>query len=353
MREVKYIFLILFATMAFLSLASVTMALEKCVICHGKHDLVRTEETGRQVSLFVPDSALANTVHADRECTDCHDDIVEIPHQKPAKVNCRRCHYTGNPLGAPGGEIGDQYEHSVHGIEVLAGNEKAPVCADCHGTHDIYSPSKKESTVYKQNSPRTCGKCHIDVYATYRESIHGTALADGILDSPDCVSCHGEHNISRHSDADSKVIGSAIVKTCSECHNSVGVASKYGIKSDRVSTVEHSFHGVATEIGNQTVANCASCHDYHDIRPSSDPKSAIHPDNIMATCGRTECHPEATLRFASGQIHIDPMSEESGILYYITKFFTILTVSTLVGLLLLILMDLYRRAKTARDKRKR
>ncbi len=326
--------------------------IEKCTVCHGRKNLSRTEETGKTVSLYVDTMQIRTSVHAKHECTDCHVDIVDIPHRHPKKVNCRRCHYAGNTVGAPQGDLYDRYAQSVHGKEVAKGNPKAPVCQDCHGTHHVLSPDSVGSTMYKTNRPRTCGKCHIDIYATYRESIHGQALAKGVLDAPDCSGCHGEHDIKKPEDTTSSVSPEHIAETCGKCHGPKGVAAKYGIKPDRTKTYEHSFHGVAQTLEYRTVANCASCHGYHDIRPESDPRSRINPANIVKTCGQPQCHPEATPQFASGKIHVDPTKKESGLVYYITKFFTILTVSVLAGLFVFILLDLYRRAKAARANRR-
>ena len=299
--------------------ASGIMAMEKCMICHGKEGHHKIEETGRKISLYIDEEVFEKSVHHSKECTDCHSDINEIPHKGVKKVNCRRCHYTGNPVGAPEGELYDQYEHSVHGLEVAAGNVKAPVCQDCHGTHEILHHDSTESKFYITNIPKTCGHCHMEIFATYQESVHGVALAEGIVDSPVCSSCHGEHNIKRHSDPDSKVYAGHVSETCSECHGAMGVVNKYGVKTDRTKTFERSFHGIAEKMESKTVANCASCHDYHDIRKSSDPKSSIHKDNIPTTCGKPDCHPGATAKFAEGDIHVDPHNKESGILYYITN----------------------------------
>ncbi|MEW6411360.1 MAG: hypothetical protein AB1483_02675 [Candidatus Zixiibacteriota bacterium] len=327
------------------------VALENCMICHGKKDHHKIEASGKRVSLYVDETTIEKSVHASRKCTDCHVDITEIPHQPAQKVNCRRCHYSGNPVGAPQGELYDQYEHSVHGLEVARGNPKAPVCQDCHGGHDVISHLIPESGFYRENIPRTCGTCHIDTYATYRESVHGMALDSGNVDAPVCTSCHGEHNIERPELPESKVSPIHVTETCSECHGPKGVVAKYGIKTDRTATFEESFHGVAQLMENMMVANCASCHGYHDIRAEDDPKSSIYPANIPKTCGKPDCHPEANANFASGKIHVDPTSEESGLLYYISRGFLVLTVSVLAGLFIYIIMDLVRRARAARGKR--
>ena len=344
------------AAIAFsVSMAFTTVAAEdKCTICHSKTDLSRTEQSGRKVPLFVDTTMLHHSVHADKLCTDCHVDVVVIPHkQTPQKVNCRRCHYAGNPVGAPDGDLYDQYEHSVHGLEVAKGNPKAPVCQDCHGGHDVVAHDSTDSRFSTQNLPKTCGGCHIDIYATYNKSVHGVALAAGNLDAPNCAGCHGEHNIERPEVSGSRVAPANVTATCSDCHGHKGVVSKYGIKTDRAATFEDSFHGVAQQMKNTMVANCASCHGYHDIRPEEDPQSSIHPTNIPQTCGKAGCHPEATARFSTGQIHVDPKSEEAGILYYISRGFMILTVSVLIGLIGFIMLDLYRRARAARAARRR
>ena len=335
-----------------LVLTSSVHSLEKCQICHSKKEIHKAEVTGRKIPLFVDESILARSVHKDKDCTDCHHDINEIPHKSVKKVNCRRCHYSGNSVGAPDGTMYDQYEHSVHGQAVLAGNEKAPVCQDCHGTHDVINHKNKDSKFYWQNIPKTCGTCHIDIYATYKESTHGQAVANGIEDAPVCTSCHGEHNIKSKDNEESRVSASRISETCTECHGPQGVVNKYNVKTDRVTTFEESFHGVGQQMGSKVVANCASCHDYHDIRGEDDPKSSVYPANIPKTCGKEGCHPGATAEFTTGQkIHINPHSEESGLLYYISKAFLILTVSVLIGLFAFIIMDLFRRAKNARAKR--
>jgi Cytochrome c7 and related cytochrome c len=324
---------------------------ENCLICHGKVNFAKVEPTGRKVLLYVDTTLLYKSVHAARGCVDCHDDVIQIPHQPAAKVNCRRCHYSGNPVGAPQGELYDEFTESVHGKALAEGNSKAPICQDCHGSHEVLSPDSTGSSMNRSHRPTSCGKCHMEIYATYRESVHGHAFTNGNVDAPDCVGCHGEHNIKGTTDSESQVSPEHISQTCGGCHGPMGVAAKYGIKTDRTTTFEESFHGIAHKMDNRTVANCASCHGFHDIRPANDPKSTVHAANIVKTCGKPECHPEATPQFASGKIHVDPTKEEAGLVYYITKFFTILTVATLAGLFTFIILDLMRRAKSSRSKK--
>ena len=115
-RHVLPVALLALVLTGFVAGSSFAAAEEKCVICHSKQNFSRTEQTGRKVPLFVDTTILNRSVHAGKLCTDCHVDVVAIPHrQKPQKVNCRRCHYAGNPVGAPDGDLYEKYEKSVHG----------------------------------------------------------------------------------------------------------------------------------------------------------------------------------------------------------------------------------------------
>jgi formate dehydrogenase gamma subunit len=90
---------------------------------------------------------------------------------------------------------------------------------------------------------------------------------------------------------------------CSRCHASERLNTKYKLPADRVRTFYDSYHGLASQYGSTTAANCGSCHGAHKILPSSDPDSTIHRGNLVNTCG--QCHPGATERFALSPIHVD------------------------------------------------
>ena len=319
-------------------------ALTKCLICHGKPTLSKKLPSGRTVSLFVDEKHLRASVHIERACTDCHADITAIPHKGEIKrVSCVRCHFKGNPVGAPQKDIYVEYSKSVHGVAAAAGNVKAPVCQDCHGTHGVRSPKDTASQMNKAHIPETCGRCHMQVYADYRESVHWQAFSGGKKDSALCTDCHGEHSIRPHANPDSPTYVTHVPETCSRCHASVAVVGKYGIRTEQVSTYDRSFHGIAIKFGGKSVANCASCHGIHDIRPSGDPKSAVHVDNIPKTCGK--CHEGANANYAKGKIHVDPTKKEAGLVYWVSLFFKWLTISTMVGLTAHIGLDLFRRLR--------
>ena len=321
--------------------------IRQCGICHGRREFKVVLPDGTVRPLYVNAEVLKKSVHARFQCVDCHADITKIPHQKGlAQVNCQRCHFPGNPVGAPEDVNYEGYTLSIHGRLRAAGNPKAPLCQDCHGTHYILKPSDPASTVNKLNVPGTCGKCHLKVASEYDRSVHGVALLrEHNLDAPSCVNCHGEHEILPPKDNASEVSATHIPETCSHCHGALGFSEKYGIPVNPVTTFKHSFHGIANELGSQRVANCASCHTAHDVLPPDDPRSSVNPANIPETCGKAGCHPGANANYARGHFHVDPSQKSSGIIYWVALFFKILTISTMIGLIIHILLDLVKKLR--------
>ena len=233
---------------------------------------------------------LAASAHAAVSCGSCHEKHEEVPHPagvpKPA---CSRCH----------AEVAAQHARSVHGQAIKKGNPMAPDCGVCHGAaHDVKRTSTAE---FRKGIPDLCGGCHSDVAAQFSASVHGKAVAEGVAAAPVCTTCHGEHSILAPSNQASSVNPGHIRETCGQCHANVQLSRRFGLPADRVLSFDASYHGLAARAGSQLVANCASCHGFHSILPSSDPKSSTNVKNLPATCGR--CHPGAGTRFAIGPVH--------------------------------------------------
>jgi len=322
----------------------------KCLICHAKSDLSRIESDGHKHSLFVDSSAIRASVHGKWSCNDCHAAVTTIPHAPGVpRVECTRCHFAGNRMGAPESLIYDQYKESVHGLAAAAGNQKAPHCQNCHGTHEIRRLTDTLSTMSRNSVAKTCGSCHVHEFTDYRVSVHGSAVEKGNKDAPVCTNCHGEHDIRAHSDPTSKVNSANIPNTCSACHASEALMEQYGVKGVQVETYDESYHGIAVKFGQKQAANCASCHGVHDILPANDPRSRVNVANIPHTCGG--CHPGANANYARGRIHVDAENKDAGIIYYIASFFKYLTIGTLAVLILNIILDL-RRKLTSRKPHK-
>jgi len=333
----------------FLTPVDAKVSLEKCTICHGKPEFRKILVDGKIRDLFAMEDSLKGSVHEKKTCVDCHFDVSEIPHrQRPKRVTCTHCHYKGNAEGAPQSDAYLEYFGSVHGKAIAKGNTKAPLCQDCHGSHAIFKVKDPGSHVSRLSVAETCGRCHIEIYAQYKTSIHGVAVSKGITEAPACTGCHGEHKIYDHKDPKSSVYATHVAEQCSTCHASVLIMSKFGIEAEQVATYQNSFHGVASGFGSRTVANCASCHGIHDIRPPEDPLSMVNPKNVPTTCGK--CHPGANPNFALGKMHVDSHSKESGIIYYTALFFKYLTIGTMLALIAHIFLDMYGRTRRLRGE---
>ena len=122
---------------------------------------------------------------------------------------------------------------------------------------------------------------------------------------------------------------------------------KYGVPTEQYDSYRESYHGVANQYGSATVANCASCHTAHNVRPSSDPLSSVYVDNLPRTCGK--CHRGANPNFAKGKIHVVVSREEAPTLFFVSSAFKWLTIGTMCALVGHILLDLMRRQRSKRS----
>lgn len=367
---------------------------ETCLACHGQKGMDAP---------FVDVDAFSRSIHGKNLCASCHADIREVPHPpKLAMVSCSRCHrlesqiYLSSDHGkavargkqeaasckdchghshtllnsrnpkSPVNRLnieatckrchGDpkrmanvrlterdpvvSYEHSIHGVAFAQGRTNAAVCSDCHGTHDLHRSQNAVSRVNRAHIPETCGRCHQNVAAVYQESVHGQARRAGIKEAPVCTDCHGEHTIRSPKDPSSSVFVSSVTKTCTACHASEKMNAKLGLPTDRLKTYFSSYHGLASRRGDLRVANCASCHGYHDVLPSTDPRSSVSPLNRGNTCGR--CHPGAGQQLTKGFVHGEPFAKNS-ILKMVRQFYGLLIPLVLGFMMLHNMLDLLRK----------
>jgi len=371
---------------------------DECLACHSDATLSH-EVNGKTVSLHVDPQAFKDSIHGSMfTCVDCHTDVKSAAHDTPPeKITCATCHADeqaaydhslharavkdGNanaatcvdchgsphellPAGDPKSRVHHtnipatcgachsqkfvmeksglsvqtvaSYQQSVHGHAVANGSEKAAVCTDCHGTHEILDAKDSKSSIFKFNVPLTCGKCHDQIAGEFQQSIHGQAIAKANWQAPVCTDCHGIHSIRAHNDPNSPVSAQNIAQaTCARCHEGVRLSQEFGIQGRRATTYLASYHGLASRLGSQVVANCASCHGTHSIFPSSDPRSTIHPSNLARTCG--QCHPGVTDKFTSAKVHVDaPLSADIGskAVRWIRKAYLSLIFAVIGGMLL-------------------
>ncbi|MCU0452933.1 MAG: cytochrome b/b6 domain-containing protein [Bacteroidetes bacterium] len=354
-----------------------------CKTCHGTHDVVRPSDPASKWSLK-NQPASCGTCHGEVKklflasahgnawnrgvkgapgCVECHqEDITRIgPGRDSAVVKlaqeemCMACHRDNPDVRSqmtPTAGFIAAYGQSVHGKALQAGNGSAAACSDCHGSHDVLPGSDPASKVHRRQIVGTCGQCHLDIGEEFNESVHGVADREGNTDSPTCTGCHGEHNILKHDDPRSPVAAKNIsAQVCSPCHASVRLSEKYGIQSDRFATFTDSFHGLAIEGGKVGVANCASCHGAHNIKPSSDPTSMVHKDNLPKTCG--SCHPGANERFAVGSVHVTTTTSSTDpTLYWISTVYVWLIILTIGGMTVHNIADFVRKSiRKLRERR--
>ncbi len=289
-----------------------------CVGCHGSHSMVVVGDKESPVSK-AKEAGL---------CLKCHLQNPEIRKQ----VGYSTAFMTG-------------YQTSVHGTALASGNEKSATCSDCHGKHDLKRASDPSSSVNKANIARTCSRCHREAGEVYKESIHGIARQKGNADAPTCTNCHGEHEILSQKDPRSLVAPTNVsVQVCATCHNSVRLSQKYGMPSERFNSFQDSYHGLAARAGSVEVANCASCHGFHNVKPSSDPSSTVNKANLAATCGR--CHPGAGKNFARGPVHV-VIGRNSGpiVLYWIRAIYIVLIIVIVGGMFLHNLLDFIKKTR--------
>ncbi len=341
-----------------------------CKSCHGSHDILSVkdaksvvskgnvsgtcgkchEEELRQFSDSAHRNVLTSRDSKSPTCTGCHGahNIVPGESRKNEAAICLKCHLN-NPdilkqVGySPAFMAG--YSKSVHGAALAAGNQKAATCSDCHGAHDLKKASDAASMVNQRNMAQTCSRCHSEIGTIYKESVHGTALARGNMDSPTCTSCHGEHEIYGPRDSRSRVAPSNVsVQVCGSCHNSVQLSQKYGLPSQQFNSFQDSYHGLAARAGSVEVANCASCHGVHNIKPSSDPASTVNKANLAATCG--QCHPGAGSNFAKGPVHVI-ISKDSDVLvlYWIRIIYIVMIIVVVGGMFLHNALDFIQKTK--------
>ena len=183
------------------------------------------------------------------------------------------------------------------------------------------------------------------------QSIHGQAITQGQFARP------GLHRLPRHPlhqvASRSQLLRrreKSCPTTCARCHEGVRLSQEFGVEGGRATTYLASYHGLASELGSQVVANCASCHGVHNILPSSDPRSTINRANLVKTCG--QCHPGVTEKFAVGKVHVDaPLSADIGTkaVRWIRRFYLSMILAVIGGMVLHNLIIWRRKAIQRRD----
>ena len=213
-----------------------------CVTCHGGDSSLPTEEgmsprhgfRGKPAARDIP-----------QFCARCHSDITMM----------RQYNLRTDQLA--------EYRTSRHGRLLYEKNDtRVALCTSCHGKHEIRRKADTNSTVYRTNVPRMCGKCHADAeymkpygiptdqLANYENGVHGQILAGKVRRenptlAPNCATCHGIHGASPPGFGE-------VANVCGSCH--AVVAGYYR---------DSAHFASAREVGEP---KCITCHGNHDNR---------------------------------------------------------------------------------------
>ncbi|HEX9740555.1 MAG TPA: cytochrome c3 family protein [Ignavibacteriaceae bacterium] len=258
-----------------------------CLMCHEDNTLTGTTN-GRTISVYVNEKKLSSSVHADVDCISCHVDLegMDAHDENVERAKCDLCH----------DEIQEKYDLSLHGKAFAKGDRLAPVCQNCHGSHDIIPVSNSKSRVAAINIPALCGQCHKEgspvqlqrdipqthILENYSESIHGEGLLKkGLIVTATCASCHTAHDILPHTDPKSSIARKNIANTCAKCHAEIELVHRKVIKGalwEKEANVLpacvdcHQPHEARKVFYDQGMADrdCLACHEKNDIVSSSD-----------------------------------------------------------------------------------
>ncbi len=220
----------------------------------------------------------------------------------PAKVDqCMTCHRDG---GTPQAVAYTKDIHYLNGV----------TCADCHGgdpTQEDQDQGMSKARGYrgkfkKSDIPVICGRCHGPGESTFKQHFRLTNVADSLAASvhgealrnsekgPQCVSCHGVHNIVRVGDPASPVSTGRIAKTCATCHGDATYMREFNpsLPVDQYDKYMTSVHGQRNAKGDPKPATCVSCHSNHFVLHVKDPRSPVYKTHVPATCAG--CHSNPT-----------------------------------------------------------
>jgi hypothetical protein len=324
-----------------------------CAVCHGELELLRQHVPGlaRARALRVVPADIRGSAHDGMSCAECHTGFRAFPHpQAAATASCASCHEEADRAWSGGRHAETTVDgaraatcescHGVHamapaetlaeGPEMVRVNERCVACHQtdglaagdphagqvgcwtCHEPHAVHAVDDPRAAVSPLRQVRTCGVCHDTAAAAWRTDAHGMAVLTGLTagtastalpagrETPVCTGCHLGHDM-----VSAEAPGFALEATerCSACHQ------------DAASTFYGSYHGRATALGSRVSAACHTCHASHGVFPEDDPRSTVHPANLVETC--SHCHDRVTANFVRYDNHPNPFdrSRNPGIFF--------------------------------------
>ena len=358
----KHLGILLSVEMPAQSMAMV--AQDNCILCHSDPGNVKAK------SLFSPDPKLSNSnpllnltefvndthFRQGLSCAGCHGGtprdesmVNEIAQRWPSDPGlrhtdrtwipgfCARCHsdpafMRGFNAAMPTDQLA-KYQESKHGMLLLGEHDsKAAQCVSCHGVHGMRSAKSRNSKVYPQRIPETCGTCHADPQymagykkangepiptdqlAQYKLSVHGKALLEkGDLAAPSCSSCHGNH-------AATPMAVASVSQACRTCHPmnaSLFEASKHKKAFDEHQWPEceqcHGRHQILKPtdalLGNEPGTLCFDCHSKYSKNNLACGATALHFKSALTALGAGKAELSGTVEhLAEAGLDVEPLT---------------------------------------------
>jgi predicted CXXCH cytochrome family protein len=317
---------------------------EECLSCHSEPIEIAFSNASSR-TMQVEADEFAHSVHTGKaSCVDCHPSAREIPHPErrfasnrqfrvAASEGCRQCHFS---------EYRQSLE-SVHAAAVARGDSTAPVCVDCHGSHDIRGASEPRTRVAEM-----CGQCHTGAAKTFAGSVHGQDVAKNVADVPTCTDCHGAHKIAGPQQAGWRT---STPEICGDCHADPVRMATYGLSTNVLKTYVTDFHGKTSSLQRDgqghtqqaVVAVCSDCHGTHGVTRVDSPASPVLKANLVNTC--RSCHAEASVNFPDAWLsHYEPSWEKTPVVQSVRMGYLVLIPFIIGGMALQILLHLWRMA---------
>src|SRR5512144_2518364 len=305
------------ATATMPAAAGIPAEQEDCLGCHTDASATYDLPSGEKLPLGIDQAAFAKSVHGDSlRCTDCHSEKTSdhatgsLKYKNRREVTrahyeqCKGCHFANYTKTLDG----------VHFAVMAKGNDKAALCVDCHGAHDISRPGQPRTRISKM-----CSGCHAKEAEVYAKSVHGRA-AEASGDVPVCTDCHRAHDTTDPRDG---ALAMRTPEICGRCHTDEKLMSRYGLSTKVVDTY------------------LADCHGVHDIQKSTDPNSTVMSANLQKTCGK--CHEGAGASFPKAWLsHYEPTPQKAPIVWGVMLFYKLMIPFMVGGLVLQIALHLWR-----------
>ena len=241
-----------------------------CMACHASKDLVISFKDKEKMSVFVSPDDFIKTVHSALSCTDCHQKVSLESH--PGRVLESRSAFAKEASGACRNCHADSQLKAKANHAYMAEKADAPLCAVCHGAHNVRRISEWKSSLRGKEYCLTCHRQSISKTLRSGERlsllIDPANLASSVHNKHDCSDCHAEYNRDSHpvkTFFDSREHSVSVSEICGKCH-----ADKYTSLRGSIH-YNLSFHvgGTLVSKGNPKAPVCTDCHGFHAVGPKT------------------------------------------------------------------------------------